>query len=222
MQNLQGTWVKMINPSFRRFGQYAPKRFIWKLESEQSGDTTVEGFSDFQVLANASSKVVVSDVSTANRISAADMHKILQEIMDDRKCSKEEAFSALALLAQMGATSARTNDKVQIKVNSTTFNYDLIKRTIKKFTGKNLRRLAKTFATEFHIVAENKNSIGNLYNKIIFHYPNFKVAVDADKYWMSDFQSENEKCPSYIRDILSKYYNEHIQPNNNSIPKKKK
>ena len=220
-QNL--TLVKEWNPFFKGFSHTSPNRHISKLMSVPNNQNSFdeENLTEFSTLAEAAAKLKVSDVSSPSQISATDMNRILSEIKRDRKCEKEEAFAGIALLAQMGGTSARANDGLQVTVSTTTFNIELIRKTIKKITGKNLRRLAKSFAKDFYTVAKNHEVIGNLHNKITLYYPEFEYKDISHSYWTSDFQSENEKCPLYIREYLTKYYNDYVQPNNKNTTKKK-
>ena len=160
--------------------------------------------------------IKASDSSAATKTSDKELNDILEEIAIDLRTNKEEAFAALALLAQIGATSSRTQGRVHVTINSTEYSVERIKKIIKKVTGKSFRRLAKTFANEFKGVAKNNGYKGNLYNKIRLHYPNFEILED-EKYWLSDFQSENDNCPHRIREILNTYYNDYV----NASKKKK-
>ena len=138
------------------------------------------------------------------------MDDVLNEIASDRKTSVEEAFAALALLAQMGATSARTQSNVHVTFGKTVYKVDLIKRVVREKTLKSFRRIAKSFATEIEAVASVNGYTGNLLNKIKLNYPEQHIEP-KDFYWVSDFQSENPDCPIYIRDIINKYYNDFIK-----------
>lgn len=168
-----------------------------------------ENTNQFNAIFQKALKIKASDSSAANKTSNKELNHILEEIALDRKTNKEEAFAALGLLAQMGATSSRTQGRVQVTINNTPYYVELIKKIIKKVTGKSFRRIAKTFATEFKNIAENNGYKGNLYHKIRLHYPDFEIS-EQDKYWISDFQSENENCPFRIREILNRYYNDYI------------
>lgn len=211
--------VKTNHFFFKGFGKPSSKKLTWKLQAFSQINNTRQGdkksFIDFQQLANSCQDITITDLSSASWISDEDMNQIIKDIMLDRKCTEKEAFTAIALLAQSGATSSRAQSGIQIKLNNTIFKLELIKNIVKKNTsGKNIRRLAKTFASEFCTIASIHKINGNLLNKIKLNYPNFKLWEDKDRFWVSDFQSENESCPQYIRDILTQYYNEHVQPKN--------
>lgn len=169
-------------------------------------------------LIEKSNQLKVRDSNSMSSISDTAMNRIIEDIKNDRKCNDEEAFTALALLSQMGGTSARAQTGVEVTVGNTTFNIETIRKIIKKVTGKNLRRLAKTYASSFYEISKIHKFRGNLYNKITSKYK-FKLENPDDIYWISDFQGENHECPQYIRDQLIQYYNEHIESNK---PKKKK
>lgn len=184
------------------------KTFIIKANRFRS--ETNEDFDLNQLTKNAA-QIELQDSSSVARISKEELNEIIKWISKEKKCTKEEAFAALALLAQFGATSARTQGGFHVKYNDTEFKIETIRPIIKSVTKKNLRRLAKTFATNFHVVAKGRKIAGNLYNKIKTTYPDFVLKEEEDKFWMSDFQSENEDCPEYIWEILIKYYNEKIK-----------
>lgn len=166
---------------------------------------------DINKLTLNAAKLEIQDSSTVNRISKEDLSEILRLISKEKKCTIEEAFAAVASLAQLGATSARTQGGFHVTYNNKEFKIEMIRSIIKTVTKKNLRRLAKTFATNFYTVAEKRRIAGNLFNKIRLKYPHFSLKKEEDKYWMSDFQSENEDCPKYIREILNQYYNENVK-----------
>ena len=125
----------------------------------------------------------------------------------------------MALLAQLGATSSRSQGGIEIVINETSFPIELIRKKFREFAKKNLRRVAKDFATEFFIISKNHNYKANLLNKITLFYSDFKLKNEDDRYWVSDYQSENEDCPSYIREQLAIYYKEHIQTKNENKKK---
>ena len=53
----------------------------------------------------------------------------------------------------------------------------------------------KTFATEIESVARTNDYQGNLYNKIMLHYPDSITNLE-DRRWVSYFQTENLNCLS--------------------------
>ncbi len=198
------TKIRIINNKFTGFCKISRANFALRAEKSDKLKTLVED----------ASKVSIQDISSATQTSEEELYRVLGEIARDRKCSEEDAFCALALLAQIGAVSPRAQDGVKVIINGTEFKIQLIRNIIKTTTKKTFRRLAKTYATEFHSIAKTFDYAGNLYNKISLKYPE-EVHEDMDKHWFSDFQSENEDCPKSIRDLINRYYEENIKITNN-------
>lgn len=189
---------------FTGFCQKSKARFALQAEKSEK----------LQALVDSASKSTVQDISSATNISEGELFKILEEIKADRKCTADDAFCALALLAQIGAVSPRAQDGVKVVINGTEFKIQLVRNIIKTTTKKTFRRLAKTYATEFHTIAEKHDYVGNLYNKIRSTYPNEKIEEEY-RHWFSDFQSDNDECPHRVRNLITRYYDENIKKENN-------
>ena len=155
-------------------------------------------------------KINVDDISSSTKTSEDELYKILGEIAKNRKCSEADAFKALALLSQIGATSPRAQEHVKVTLNGIDFKIGLIRNILKSVTQKRtLRRLAKTYATEFHNMSKKSDIAGNLFNKIKLNYPNANIK-DQDRHWYSDYQSDNPDCPETIRHQINTYYQDFI------------
>lgn len=158
--------------------------------------------------------VKVTDSSAANKFSNQELRDIIKTISRDWKCTNHEAFAALALLAQLGLTSNRATPTSKVIIRDknnkdTDVKIEHVRHALKP-TKKSFRRLAKTYATQFQKIAQQNGYLGNLYNKIKLRYPDYPIS-EENKYWCSDFQSENEDCPIEIRKILNRHYNEYIK-----------
>nr|UIB38920.1 hypothetical protein [Trentepohlia sp. YN1317] len=151
----------------------------------------------------------IDEISSSTQTSEAELFNILEEISKDRKCNHADAFKALALLAQIGATSPRAQENVKVTLNKTDFKIGTI-RNLLKTQKRTLRRLAKTYATEFKDISEQSNISGNLFNKINLHYPSLNIEP-KNKFWYSDFQSDNPECPEEIRFHINTYYNDFVK-----------
>lgn len=195
-QETSGEFSKAIDPTPVAT---PPKKGI----ATQSHDDFVDS------LITKTKAIQFKDSSSANRISNNQLKQVLQDICTDRKCKEEEALTAMALLAQMGATSSKSQKEVSVTLNDTIFPVNLIKDKIKIHTGKSFRRLAKTYAEAFAGICESQGQKGNLLNKLKLYYPDFQTD-EKGQYYASDFQSENDKCPSNVRHYLNRYYNEYI------------
>lgn len=106
----------MDQANFKRFSPITRSRLIAKAERSQK----------IQDLLSKSKDIKIADISSATNTSEQELIKVLSEIAKDRKCSENEAFCALALLAQMGAISPRTQDGVKVIINTTEFKIGLI------------------------------------------------------------------------------------------------
>ena len=175
---------------------------------------------DFKHLTEKAKSSKIKDVSSSVKVSTQDMNIVLNKIAKNRKCSVEDAFAAMAIIAQLGGTASKANgDKIKINISDIDFKLELIRKVVKEITNGSFRRIAKTYATNFKEIAEQHGYQGNQLSKIQSNYPEFKLKNEQDKFWVSDFQGENSDCPVYIREQLNTYYREFIV---SSITKKKK
>lgn len=170
---------------------------------------------DFERLVEQTKQTKIVDSSSASKTGNQDMEKIVDKISKDRKIEKHDALVAVAAISQLGGTANKASgDKVKVTIDpDIEISLQLVWKVVKEVTGNSLRRIAKTYPTLFKQIAQNKNIQGNQLNKIRTNYPDFKLIEEDDKFWVSDFQTENPECPEYIWQQLSKYYQEFVTKN---------
>lgn len=131
----------------------------------------------------------------------------VEAILDDVKKayelnSHEEAITVVALLFQQGGTARGCDGNMTISILGKTIKLAEIRKILKQNScAKAERKLARTIATEIHQVAELMGIPGNLYTKIQKNHLETKFD-DTQKFWMSDFQSDNPNCPTEIRTLI--------------------
>lgn len=70
-----------------------------------------------------------------------------------------------------------------------------------EFVNKGERKLARSLANEIKEVALIMELPGNLYNKIQKQDLSRNYTIE-EKVWLSDFQSDNENCPTELRTLI--------------------
>lgn len=195
-----------FNPSVRKDSETKQKLDLLILQARRSrskensnseknsSSNTSENF--LEKITSEAKQIRANDSSAATKVSNRELESIVKYISKDRQCKDAEAFAALALLAQLGLTANRSQDTAKVEINKIQFSVELIRRALKS-EKRTFRRLAKTFASEIKEIAQKNGYHGNLVNKIKLHYPYF-VINDENKYWLSEFQTENEDCPKEI------------------------
>lgn len=113
-------------------------------------------------------------------------------------------FSSL----QRGGTSRNKKSNVKIRFGQTTFESRIINAYIVK-ANKNFtpRQFARYFANEIYDLCRIHDIKGNCYEHLSKNTPYLITGNQDEVYWASDFQVDNENCPSNIRNGLNIRYN---------------
>ena len=158
-----------------------PKEFIHKLEN-QKGKTSIP---------------------RTDKLSIAQANKINQDIKKEFGLdSRLDSIAVLAVFFQQGATARKCDGNMTITIFEKTIKLAQIRKILKENQAiRQERKLARTFANEIYEVAVILNLPGNLYKKILRNNPDLSLET-LDKYWLSDFQSENEECPWHLRKLI--------------------
>lgn len=119
---------------------------------------------------------------------------------------KKMARAAIALLCQRGATNTNTGSKVQVKLGekdkANILRASDLQSACKKH-GITVRQMARTMRSEIHQFAKAYKEEGDLTAQYLRDNPDM---TEEDKYWCSNFQSENPECPQHIREWLLNDY----------------
>ena len=129
--------------------------------------------------------------------------KIVTEIQKSLELEEfEEALAAIAILFQQGGTARSCDGNMKIVLFNKEIKLADIRKVLKRLSyNKAERKLARTFANEIHEIAVLMDLPGNLYLKIQKKNLERKFSIEQ-KAWLSDFQSENEKCPAELRNLI--------------------
>lgn len=141
---------------------------------------------------------------------------IIKGIINDYK-PQYHIIPALAVIGlfstlQAGGINNSKRSNVKITVGSISFESKKINsQIIKHCRSVTPRQVAKIFANQILRCAIKYNIPGNAYIYITRHYPqllNVDNRNEHEKYWCSDFQTDNPECPEYIRTALKARYND--------------
>ena len=108
----------------------------------------------------------------------------------------------LALLFQQGGTARSCDGNMSILIFNQEFKLANIRKILKDCScNKGERKLARSLANEIKEIALIMEIPGNLYNKIQKKdfLKNFTL---EEKVWLSDFQVDNQNCPSELRTLI--------------------
>lgn len=172
------------------------------------------GFTSLEDLHSSSSKdkSVMEDSSNSSKYSDGSVIDIINEIAIAGNCSMEQAYKGTIIILNQGGTSPRAQKSIFAKVGPARITLDMVTKSLRKVEGNTatLRKLARSFGTRAQEVSKEMGVKGNLANKLIQMDP---LLTDDELYWAADFQSNNTDCPSKVRDLLHRYYEENIKKN---------
>lgn len=142
-----------------------------------------------------------------SKISKKEGEEILDEIVFKYSLgSRKEALAALCLLAQQGGTSKGCDGNLTISIFSKEFKLSDIRKIFQTSSKQTLRKFARTFANEAHAICLVFDVPGNLHKKIIRMHPDRDFST-SELVWLSDFQSENQNCPTEFRQFIIEAFN---------------
>lgn len=143
-------------------------------------------------------------VSSSATISTDESDKLVQALVEKLSLSKAESQAALAIICQKGGTAKTAQGTVYAKVNNKKVELNTVRSIMKeKNLNFTLRKWARTNADAIHRVAAHFCIEGDLAKKIARNNNNLSV---EDKYWLSNFQMDNENCPQPLRELLMEHY----------------
>jgi hypothetical protein len=132
--------------------------------------------------------------------------KFIQAVSESTKGKLDFASSmiAISIICQKGGTSKFAQGDIYASVNGYKLTLkdlrDVIKEKGFKFT---LRQFARTYATPIHKVSSRYGIIGDL-AKILSRKD--KSLSQDDLYWLSNFQMDNENCPTNLRELIMDHF----------------
>lgn len=116
--------------------------------------------------------------------------------------STEQAICVLALLFQQGGTARGCDGNMSIVMFKKSFKLAEIRKILKQNScNRSERKLARTLADSIHEIATAMEVPGNLYSKIQKNHLEKKFDT-SEKAWLSDFQSDNENCPTELKTYI--------------------
>lgn len=139
-----------------------------------------------------------------SKLSESKTNEVLQAILDKfgNHLSREQAITFLAVLFQQGGTARRCDGNLAVKIFNHEVKLSEVRSILRNIGLKNSeRKLARALATEIYGISVMLELPGNLSKKITKLYPDVKMSIE-DLAWLSDFQSDNEDCPSPLKKYI--------------------
>ena len=159
-----------------------------------------------ELLENAKSDGFV--VPRAPALNSVQTEKIVNGIIDETGLeSTEQALILLAIIFQKGGTTGLCDRTLEAEVQGKKLRLKTVRDCMRNVGLPRMeRRLARSLATPIYEVCASLNIPGNLARAILNNEAAILTNVtDADKAWMSDFQSDNQDCPEAIRQLISNH-----------------
>lgn len=139
----------------------------------------------------------------SSKLQQGAVEKILNKIQEKYNLdSQDQAIAILAVLFQQGGTARSCDGNMCITLFGQEIKLADIRKIMKETScNKAERKLARSLANQIYAMSLILEIPGNLYNKI--QKQDFeKVFTMEEKVWLSDFQSDNDECPTKLRTLI--------------------
>ena len=148
--------------------------------------------------------------------------KILESAREEFKLnSRDEALAVIAILLQQGGTARSCDGNMSITLFEKEFKLADLRRILKRNScAKAERKLAKTIANEIREISLIMEIPGNLYLKIKKTNIEKEFTIE-EQVWLSDFQADNDQCPTELRKLIVETFKNPETSNKNKKKKKK-
>ena len=151
----------------------------------------------------------------SSKLQEGTAEKILNKIQEQFNLQDTgEALTILAILFQQGGTARSCDGNMNTVIFDREFKLADIRKILKQMScNKSERKLARTLATEIYEVAVVMGIPGNLYSKIQKSDLNRSFTLE-EQVWLSDFQSDNENCPTELRSLIIETFKKNKENSN--------
>jgi hypothetical protein len=158
-------------------------------------------------------------MSRSAKLQPGVVEKIIQELTETAKLpDKEQALVIIAMLFQQGGTARSCDGNMVVSLFGATVKLADLRKILKNNQcNRAERKLARSLANQIQEICEIMDIPGNLYKKIQKSHLD-REFIPEERSWLSDFQSDNEKCPTELK----KYILETFKPKNEPKKGKKK
>jgi hypothetical protein len=164
---------------------------------------------DPQLLSEALGLEVPVIEKPVKTISKETLKKITDEIGKVYRCSPPLALVGLLSTLQAGGTNKNKRSNVKITIATTAFESKIINKAIETHCKDHTpRQFATYFRDEIQAISQRHNITGNAFISLRRNYLTNTLEHPDDKYWASDFQLDNPKCPPHIHAALMARYND--------------
>jgi hypothetical protein len=140
------------------------------------------------------------------------LSEIHQSSAGNQDSHQKESDLATMVILQKGGTSRRMSGSKQFKCGHTTVTLSTIREVCKchKITVRQLARSIRDEIIHTVLSIDDPDLEGNLAKKFCRACPN---ATQEEKYWASDFQTDNTECPERVREWLTRDHTSRFDKN---------
>jgi hypothetical protein len=145
--------------------------------------------------------------SRTSKLQRGTAELLLEKIQEELKLdNRSEALAVIAILFQQGGTARSCDGNMSITIFGKECKLADIRRVLSRNSCRKAeRKLARTLADEIQEVCLVMEIPGNLSLKIQKTNLDRTFTIE-EKVWLSDFQADNEKCPSELRKLIAETF----------------
>jgi hypothetical protein len=201
---------KFLGRGYRGYcnnGQMTEQELDWKQifklarkEAENKKSKYLEGKPRSNIFSNVINDDIVQDT----------MEEIIRRNTKGEKNARRECYIAITIILQKGGTSKRMSGSQEAVYGDQSITLSSIREACKnnKITVRQLARTLREQIIDVMKTLDDPDLEGNLARKFARAHPD---ATQEEKYWASDFQTDNPECPDRVREWLIADYTERFE-----------
>lgn len=154
---------------------------------------------------------VTSTKKEKQKLTSENLQKTIDIFAGITKISDKNVAGATLLIGlQLGGVASRKGNKFTAEIDGIKIDQEDIVTAIHGGCTKDTtaRGFARNFANEIFQVSKLNKIPGNITKKLTTNYPEQwgKITETNKEFWASDFQGQNEDCPTEIRALINLQY----------------
>jgi len=185
--------------------------------SEQSDSTkALEGMID-----DVTKTLVEVKARKEKIVSQENLNFTLDELASVYGTTTGQTVVGLLGVLQIGGTNKSKRSNVKLTVGDATFESKTVQKAIAKHCpGITPRQFARQYADQIFRVAQTYQFDGSAWTSLSRSYSDMLDPQDPDypsyRYWATEFQLDNPKCPEAVRNALKKRFSDRFMRRNKS------
>lgn len=142
-------------------------------------------------------------ISRSTKLQSGVVEKIINDLKEQTKINDtEQVIVIIAMLFQQGGTARSCDGNMVVNLFGQTIKLADLRKILKNNScNRAERKLARSLANEIYEIATIMGVPGNLYKKIQKLHLDREFTME-EKAWLSDFQSDNDNCPTELKKLI--------------------